>query len=213
MLFSGRDIWRNGAFAYGGMIVAPGGFEQDGFMFKLLLSGGLYRYNSNALGGDEVIGAEWLTQLLPGFRIKRGDVEAKIFFGPDFEKHKLWPDDPANKLVGSAIGVRLSAEFWYEPTPMTVAIGDVSLSSIATNNSARLAYGWRVFDGILEGFYVGPEIQYFGSDGYKHLRLGGHITGLKTNDQQWSAAVGWAQDSDNRASLYVRLGLMSKVND
>lgn len=44
ILFSGRDIWRNGAFAYGGFLTAPGGFDDDGVMLKLLMSGGLYRY-------------------------------------------------------------------------------------------------------------------------------------------------------------------------
>ena len=34
MLFSGRDIWRNGAFAYGGFIVAPSGLDQDGLLLK-----------------------------------------------------------------------------------------------------------------------------------------------------------------------------------
>jgi hypothetical protein len=72
ILFSGCDLWRNGIFTRGGLLVAPGGFEQDGFMLKLLLSGGLYRYNSDALGGETVIGAEWMAQVLPGFRIKRG---------------------------------------------------------------------------------------------------------------------------------------------
>jgi hypothetical protein len=57
-LFSGRDLWRNGAFAYGGMPIAPGGVDQDGFMFKLLLSDGPYRYNTGSLGGDEVRGGE-----------------------------------------------------------------------------------------------------------------------------------------------------------
>ena len=54
ILFSGRDFWRNGAFAYGGMLYAPDGFEQDGLLFKLLLSGGLYRYNAGSLGGQQV---------------------------------------------------------------------------------------------------------------------------------------------------------------
>lgn len=57
-MFSGRDLWRNGAFAYGGMPIAPGGVDQDGFMFKLLLSDGPYRYNTGSLGGDEVRGGE-----------------------------------------------------------------------------------------------------------------------------------------------------------
>jgi Cellulose biosynthesis protein BcsS len=56
-----------------------------------------------------------------------------------------------------------------------------------------------------------PEIAYFGSDGYRHFRLGGHLTGLKTDRSQWSAAAGWARDSDGISSPYVRLGLMQKL--
>ncbi len=115
ILFNGRDIWRNGAFAYGGFLVAPGGFEQDGFMFKLLLSGGLYRYNAGGLGGAEVIGAEALTQALPGFRIKRGNAEMKFFFGPEWQYHRLSPDDPDNRLRGHDFGLRMAGELWYEP--------------------------------------------------------------------------------------------------
>jgi hypothetical protein len=63
---------------------------------------------------------------------------------------------------------------------------------------------------MLDGVYVGPEIQYFGSDGYRHLRLGVHITSMKTEDIEWSAACGWARDSERRASPYVRLNIMKR---
>jgi hypothetical protein len=210
ILFSGRDIWRNGAFMYGGLLIAPGGFDQDGPMLKLLYTGGLYRYNSGNLGGDQVIGSELTGAVLPGWRIKRHGVEAKFFFGPDFERHRLSPDDPSNKLRGNAFGLRMAVEFWYEPTPATMVTGDLSLTTIATNNSARLAFGWHVFDDLLGGFYVGPEIQYFASDGYRHLRLGAHVTGMKTDNYEWSAAGGWASDSDGRTSPYLRLGFMTR---
>ena len=49
LLFSGRDIGRKGAFAYGGLLMAPGGVDQDGILLKVLLSGGLYRYNAGRL--------------------------------------------------------------------------------------------------------------------------------------------------------------------
>lgn len=60
-------------------------------------------------------------------------------------------------------------------------------------------------------FYLGPEIAYFGSDGYQHLRLGLHLTGWKTDNSQWSAASGWAGDSDGHSSPCVRLWLMQKL--
>jgi cellulose biosynthesis protein BcsS len=208
ILFSGRDIWRNGAFLYGGVLLAPGGFEQDGFLLKLVASGGLYRYNAASLGGAQVIGAEETIQIMPGFRIKRGDAEFKFFFGPDIEQHRLWPNDPSSSLRGHDFGLRMGFDLWYEPTAHTMAAMDGSLSSIATNQSARVAFGWHVFD---DQFYLGPETAYFGSDGYRHFRLGFHLTGLKTDNSQWSVAGGWARDSDGVSSPNVRLGLMQKM--
>ena len=89
-----------------------------------------------------------------------------------------------------------------------MAVADGSFSSIATNHSVRAAYGWRVID---DQFYCGPEVAYFGSDGYRHFRLGVHLTGLKTDNAQWSLAGGWARDSDKQSSPYLRLGLLQKL--
>lgn len=214
MLFSGRDIWRNGAFAYSGLLLAPGGFEQDGFMLKLLLSGGAYRYVSDNLGGVTVIGVETLAQILPGFRIKRGNAEFKFFFGPELQWHNLWPDDPDSRLRGRDFGLRMAVELWYEPTRDSLITGDAALSSIATSHSARVAFGWRVAEELLtDGVYVGPETQYFHSDRYRHRRLGLHITSMKTEATEWSAAAGWARDSDGRSGVYLRLGLSSRLAD
>ena len=211
ILFSGRDLWRNGIFAYGGFVYAPGGFEDDGLLFKILLSGGLYRYRADDLGGDTVIGAEAVAQFLPGWRIKRRGVEIKFFFGLDYERHRLWPDDPGNRLQGTDLGLRMALEFWTEPTPVSMVAGDLSLSTIATNWSGRLAYGRRMLQDVLEdGLYFGPEVQYFGSDGYRHIRFGAHITQLKAETYEWSAAAGFAQDSEGRSGPYVRLGMLSR---
>lgn len=210
ILFSGRDIWRNGVFLYGGLLTAPGGFEQDGFLFKMIYSLGAYSYNASNLGGAQVIAGEAIGAVLPGWRIKRGDVEAKFFFGPDFEYHPLWPDDPGNRLRGAAVGLRMAVELWYEPTPSSVIAADFSLTTIVGDNSGRLAYGWRMPDDAFGGFVVGPEIQYFGSYGYRHFRFGAHITGLKTDDAEWSGAAGWARDSEGRSGPYLRLGWLRR---
>ena len=82
ILFSGSDIWRDGAFAHGGLLWSPGGLDRDGFTFKALISGGLYRYKAGDLGGESVLGTELAGQLLPGWRIKRGKFETKVFFRP-----------------------------------------------------------------------------------------------------------------------------------
>jgi hypothetical protein len=87
----------------------------------------------------------------------------------------------------------MAFEVWYEPSPSSMVAADASLSSIATSNSARVAYGWRVFEEMLGGVYLGPVIEYFGSDGYRHLRLGAHLTSMKAEEIEWSAAAGWAK--------------------
>jgi hypothetical protein len=212
ILFNGRDLWLNGVFGYTGLLLAPGGFEQDGLMFKLLISGGAYRYNAGSLGGAQVIGFEGLTQAMAGFRIKRGNAEMKFFFGPEWQRHYLWPDDPGNSLRGQTVGLRMAGELWYEPTLNSLVAADVALSTIATSESGRLAVGWRIADEVFNGgFYVGPEVQYFGSDGYTQWRLGAHITTLKTEATEWSVAVGRAYDSDGRSSPYVRLNVSMRL--
>ena len=82
-----------------------------------IIVGRLYRYDAANLGGARVTGTEWLAQVLPGWRIKRGNAEFKFFMGPDIQVHRLQPDDPQNKLRGRSFGLRMAAEFWYEPTP------------------------------------------------------------------------------------------------
>ena len=212
LLFSGRDLWRNGIFAHGGLLLAPGGVDQDGFNLKLVLSGGVYRYTGGTNAGDppgllagwQIVGMENALLVMPGFRVKRGALEVKVFFGLDLEYHKLWPDDPSNSLRGQSLGLRFAGEFWYEPTATTMVAGDASLSSVGGNSSARLAYGWHMFD----EFYFGPETQVYGGDGYRQWRLGAHFTALKTETNEWVAAGGWARDSSGQSTPYARLGMV-----
>src|SRR3569623_3636574 len=213
MQFSGRDLWRNGGFAYTGFLYAPGGFERDGLMLKLLMSGGVYRYWPDSMPGQEVRGAEWQTQLMPGFRMKRGEAEMKFFFGPEWQTHWLRPDDIDNRLRGRNFGLRFAGELWWETTPDTLITGVVALSTLATSHSARIASGWRITGELLndESFFVGPEFQFFGADGYAQTRIGLHVTSMRTEDIEWSLAIGFARDSDGHSSPYVRLGLAQRL--
>jgi hypothetical protein len=207
ILFSGRDIWRNGIFMHGGVLWAPKGFEQDGLLLKVMSSGGVHRYFSGTTH-ERIYGVENAFQILPGWRVKRGDLEAKVFMGLDVQHHWLWPNDPSNTLRGRSFGLRVALELWYEPTPRTMAAMDFTVATASANPYVRMAAGWRVID---EQFYFGPEIAYFGSDGYRQFRVGGHFTAMKTGDREWTAAGGWARDTDRQSGPYVRLNLMQKI--
>jgi hypothetical protein len=82
-----------------------------------------------------------------------------------------------------------------------------SVSSIGPSYDARAALGWRIND----AFYLGPEIGGFaGGDTYKQFRAGLHMTGLRYSWVEWSAAAGWAIDSDDRDGFYARIGMTAR---
>ena len=200
LFFSGTDVWAHGSFLYGGALWSPGGLDREGFTLKTVISGGSYNYLSGTLG--KVNGREFVAQAMPGWRFKRGAIELKAFAGLDAQNHHLEPNDPDSKLRGDDIGLRAAFEFWAEPNPDTMISLDGSVSTIAGSYSIRAAAGWRLFD----KFYTGPEAQAFASDGYQQRRIGAHITALKLGGLEYSGASGYATDSDDRNSAYVRFG-------
>lgn len=206
VFFSGTDFWRQGGFAHGGLLWSPAGLDNEGFTLKAVISGGAYRYQSGALGDATVSGREFGAQLLPGWRFKRDTLEIKVFAGPEIREHRLSPDDPSASLRGRVAGLRTGVDLWYQPTAASMVAADASFSSIANGYSARAAFGWRVFD----KFYLGPEAATFGCDDYRQYRLGIHATAFMTGNFEWSAAAGFARDSDRNNGVYGRLGLLMR---
>lgn len=206
LLFSGADLWRDGLFAHSGLLWSPRGLDREGFTFKAMVSGGRYRYVSGSLNNATIVGTDDSVQALPGWRFKRDGFELKTFAGLEAKHGTTWPGDPFNRLQGSHVGLRISAEAWYEPAPVTMLTADASFTTIATDYTARIAYGWRLND----WFYLGPEAQALACDGYRQFRIGLQLTALKTGRWEWSAAAGMTNDSDRRTGPYLRLGVLTR---
>lgn len=207
LLFANTDLWRHGGFSHGGLLWSPGGLDREGFAFKVMFGGGLYRYISGALGNVEVEGRQLSAAALPGWRFIRNGIIVAVFAGIDFQHHRLSPNDPAAGLRGGYVGFRTGFELWYEPTAATMVAADASVSTIGPSYSARLAAGWCPF----ASYYLGPEVHAFGADdNYQQLRVGVHLTGLKAEQFEWSAGIGWASDSDRRSGIYGKLGLITR---
>jgi hypothetical protein len=205
LYFSGMDLWRHGAFVHGGLLASPGGLDKDGFTLKLLIGAGRYRYIAGSLGNARVTGHQAVALLLPGWRFQRDRLTLFVYGGLDFQRHELIPNDPANSLRGNHVGLRAGFDLWFEPNTLTMIGGDASMSTVGTSYAARLAFGWRAVGSA----YIGPEIGGFSmGDDYRQFRIGLHLTGLRTSDLEWSAALGWALDNDERESIYGRLGLL-----
>lgn len=209
MIFSGTDVWANGAFLHGGALWAPAGLNQDGFIFKTLISGGTYYYFSGGLT-TEIMGREVVAQFMPGYRFRIANTEIKLFGGLDLQWHRLSPDDPSSNLRGQQTGFRVGFELWSEPLPGAMIAADGSVSTLENSYNARLAAGWRMLPDTPYRFYLGPELQTFASGDYEQYRFGIHITGFKIDAAEFSAAVGWARDSDDRGSIYARIGALAR---
>jgi hypothetical protein len=204
LYLSGSDVWRHWAFAHAGAVWSPAGLDNEGFALKLLLNGGVYRYLSGALNNTTVIGRQYSITVLPGWRFKFGNSIVTVYGGFDLQQFRTYPEDPDAKLRGRYFGMRGTVELWHEPSPSTMLAADLSMSSIGGGNYARLAYGWRLFD----RFYLGPELQAYMTDQYQHARAGLHVTAFKTEDREWSGAVGYATDNDHRSGFYIRIGTL-----
>lgn len=203
LYFSGFDLWRSGNSFYGGAQWAPSGLTQDGFTLKLLLAEGSYRYLA---GTTSVRGTSLLAALMPGWRIKRGDLEIKLFAGLDLQNHRLSPNDPGNSLRGNHAGLRVAAELWWEPTATLMLASSVSGSTIGNSFGIRGAAGWRVSD----RFWAGPEIETSGDEVYRQYRIGAHITSFKLAAFEWALGAGYVEDNAGRSGLYGRLSLLTR---
>lgn len=203
LYFSGFDLWRSGGSFYGGVQWAPGGLNEDGFTLKLLLAEGTYRYLA---GSTSIRGTGLLASILPGWRIKRGDVEIKLFAGLDLQHHRLSPDDPGNSLRGNHAGVRVAADMWWEPTPTLMLASSISGSTIGNSFGIRATAGWRVMD----RFWAGPEVETSGDDVYRQYRIGAHLTSLRVAAFEWSLGAGYVEDNSQRSGLYGRISLLTR---
>ncbi len=206
LLFGGTDLWRDGAFLYGGVLWSPAGLDDSSlrvpsFTLKLLMSGGDYSYPSGALRTD-VNGALVSAAALPGWRLTRDALTISLFAGPVLQDYRLTPYDPGSRLHGFYAGAQFAADVWYQPSPATMVAVNGTVLSIGPTGSLRAAFGER----LLAPVFIGPETQALWCAEYQELRFGAHLTGWRFQALEWDAGAGWALDSDRRAGPYLRLG-------
>lgn len=206
LLFSGTDIWRYGAFLYGGLIWSPAGLNADGFTFKMLLDGGNYNYLSSGLQ-ENVDGSKLSAAALAGWRFSRDGLTTTLFAGLLAQDYRLAPADPGNRLNGFLVGAEAAADIWYQPNANTMAALNGAIASIGPTGYLRAAFGARLFDRA----FVGPEFGEFWCGDFQQIELGAHVTGLRIGDAiEWSMGSGLARTSDQRSGAYVRLGLSAR---
>lgn len=204
LYFTGADLWRKGGTSYGGALWSPGGLNADGFTLKMLLAGGDYLYRSWT---TDIRGIGLAASVLPGYRIKRGDLEVKIYAGLDVQHHWTLPDDPGNRLRGTHLGARVNLDAWWEPLPARMMVATtLTASTIGGSYGARAATGWR----LLDRFWAGPEIETSGDRNYQQYRVGAHLTSLQFAGYEWAFGGGYVQDNSRRSGLYGRFSVLTR---
>lgn len=205
LLFGGTDVWRYGAFLYGGTLWSPLGVDADGFTLKLLVDGGGYTYDSSDLHTD-IHGAMLSGAALPGWRLVRGGLTVSVFAGAVVQDYRLSPDDPGSRLHGFYAGGQFAADVWYQPGARTMAAVSGSITSIGQTGFVRGALGYRVLDAM----FIGPETAMLWCGDFQQLEVGAHLTGLHFGRIEWSAGGGWSMDSDRRSGPYLRVGASAR---
>jgi Cellulose biosynthesis protein BcsS len=203
LLFAGTDLWRYGAFFYGGLLWSPGGAE--GFTFKVLLSGGDYSYISGGLQ-ENIDGAMLSAAALPGWRFTRNRLTVSVFAGAVAQDYRLTPEDPGSHLHGFHSGAQFAADVWYQPSAETMVALSGAIASIGPTGYLRAAFGFRLF----EPAFVGPETEEIWCGDFEQLQLGAHVTGWRIDALDWSAGGGWSITSDRRSGPYLRLGVNAR---
>lgn len=195
LLFNGIDIWRANVDLYGGMLWAPAGLNADGPIAQLFVSRRFdhYQDGSSTISKASVLG---------GYRVKRGDFELKVMVGPQWQQFD--PTSSSAAQSGTKLGLHGVAETWWEPHPLFLLASSWTAYTFGHGYGARLAAGWRAFD----QFWIGPEISTFSDVFSTQYRVGLHVTGLRWQDLEWSAATGHLEDNFHRRGGYLRFGVL-----
>jgi hypothetical protein len=188
-----------------GTFAAMGTLKQSGLRLRVDALAGSYDYqatgpartiHSTQQAGSALIGYEWVAR----------NTTAAIYVGAAAQDVSLSAPDPLNSVVGASVGVKISGEFYTRPTPVTMASGYASWSSMHNAYYTRLKYGWAVLDDT----FMGPEISFLGDDLYSQIRLGVHLTGFRVAALQFGISGGYVRDfktgSGGYGILDARLG-------
>lgn len=203
LFYSGFDLWNFGYAGYAGAQWAPGSLNSDGFVLSAFVSDGIERFDTPTTRYRTTI---LRASILPGWRFKRGNLEVKVFAGPDFEYDIFSPTQADRLSYRSSVGARAAVDLWWEPTAIAMLSASASVTSIAGGYSARIAGGWRVFD----AGWVGPEIAMSSDRFSEQYRVGAQLTGLRTGAFEWSLAAGYVQDSFRRSGMYGRISVLTR---
>lgn len=144
---------------------------KSGFLVRLYGSVAVYSYADTA--GATVNGTLWQFDAMPGYQLVRGSETFGGFVGLDFQDSELSPNDPTNPVRGTAVGLKVAAnyDFQDDKQPFEASVA-AEYSTAFETYYAELRVGARLTDKLS----LGPAAEVDGTTGYNGQRLGAYAT-------------------------------------
>jgi Cellulose biosynthesis protein BcsS len=169
---AGFDAAPQSLYWYSQVIAALNGdMAKDGFRLRTYGSLAAFQYASTAVVGT-VDGELWQVDVMPGYQVVRGSATFGGYVGFDYQQARLSPNDPTNKVSGTATGAKVEGHVYYyaDAKQPIEASFNAQYSTAFDTYYAELRVGARLVDKL----FIGPDASVDGDTGYDAQRLGGY---------------------------------------
>jgi len=159
-----------------GYALGKAGLYERGWRLRAVGAYGRYHYDGALLiDGDYVPtafdGEDAFLSALVGYQLCTGRLITKLLVGIEAEDQHIVPNDPNNLVQGTALGLRLQQETWFDISPRFYLSADASYGT-AFQEYCVLA---RVGFGARPQFALGLERDTIGNEEYDADRAAGFL--------------------------------------
>ena len=130
MGFEASDNYASG-YVGAGYALGKAGLYERGWRLRAIGAYGRYHYDGALLidGGyvpTTFDGEDAFLSALVGYQLRNGRLITKLFVGIEAEDQHIVPHDPNNSVQGTALGLRLEQETWFDISPRFYLSADAS---------------------------------------------------------------------------------------
>jgi opacity protein-like surface antigen len=171
---------------------------------RLWVAGGSGWYQFPDSSSGNIRGIYTTGDLLAGYAFEGDSYEINLLAGASAENDMLSAYDASDPVQGTAVGVKVRGDVYYNPTPTSLFYGEGEYSTAFQTYFTSATYGYDIFN---RGFFVGPEVTAFGDERFDQFRVGGRISALKYGGLSADISAGFAHDSVVGDGAYGHLEL------
>ena len=171
---------------------------------RLWIEGGAGGYKFPVTGGGLVSGVYTAGSILGGYAFEGKNYEVNLLAGVYAENDMLSSYDPNDPVKGTAVGFKVRADEYYNPTPRTLIASEAEYSTAFQTYWTQAKWGYDPTKDN-KGIFVGPEVMAFGNARFDQLRIGGHISELQFLKLTFDISAGYAHDSQVGSGAYTHI--------